>query len=250
MTEYSGSGDLELSLRLLWGRREPRSRGPKPGLDVEAIVSTAIRIADTDGLAGLSMRRIAQELGVGTMSLYRYVRGKSELLTVMLDRVLDEDAAAGPPAGAGWREALAGFAHGYRALLERHPWLLQVSEARPTLGPNGLAGTERLLAALDGSGLGEPEKLHAITAVSNYTQGATRILVEASQAAARTGVSDEQFWAAQTPFLREFLARGDHPHLSRAMDAGVWDGPDTGFEFGLECLLDGIERRAAAARGH
>src|SRR3712207_6789445 len=98
MTEYSGSGDLELSLRLLWGRREPRSRGPKPGLDVETIVTTAIRIADADGLAGLSMRRIAQELGVGTMSLYRYVRGKSELLTVMLDRVLDEDAAAGPPA--------------------------------------------------------------------------------------------------------------------------------------------------------
>ncbi len=250
-TEYSGSGDLELSLRLLWGRREPRTRGPRPGIDVESIVATAIRIADAEGLAAVSMRRIAQELGMGTMSLYRYVRGKAELLTVMLDRVYedDPDRPGGPPPGVGWREGLQHFARGYRKLLEDHPWLLQVSGARPTLGPNGLAGTERMLAVLESSGLDDVRKIQALTAVSNYVLGTTRLLVEASQAASRTGLSDEQFRAAQEPFLTEFLARGDHPHLQRAMAAGAWDTRDDGFEFGLDCLLDGIQKRVDSAAG-
>jgi AcrR family transcriptional regulator len=245
-TEFSGSGDLELSLRLLWGRREPRTRGPKPGLDVETIVRTAIRVADAEGLAAVSMRRIAQELGVGTMSLYRHVKGKSELLTVMLDRVYEDDPNQ-LGEGIGWRAGLEAFAHGYRKLLEDHSWLLQVSEARPTLGPNGLAGTERLLAVLATTGLDERHKIQALVAVSNYVQGSTRLLIEASQAASRTGLSDEQFWAAQEPFLTEFLARGDHPHLLRTMDAGVWESGDDGFQFGLDCLLDGIQKRIEAA---
>ena len=85
MTEYGGSGDPERSLELLWRVRQPSSRGPKPKLDLDQIVSVAIELADEEGLAPLSMRKVAERLGVGTMSLYTYVPGKAELIDLMID---------------------------------------------------------------------------------------------------------------------------------------------------------------------
>src|ERR671915_993295 len=105
MTEYTGRGDPARSMALLWGIQKPPTRGPKPGLQVERIVEAAIRVADAEGLAALSMRRVAGELGVGTMSLYTYVPGKAELLDVMLDTVLAEQARPDEAAG-GWRAGL------------------------------------------------------------------------------------------------------------------------------------------------
>ena len=90
MNEYSGRGDPARSLELLWGARRTPTRGPKPGLSVERIVYAAIELADAEGLAALSMRRVAERLGVGTMSLYTYVPGKAELLDVMVDTVYGE----------------------------------------------------------------------------------------------------------------------------------------------------------------
>ena len=92
--EYAGRGDPRRSLDLLWGDAPRPSRGPKPGLDVATIVAAAIALADADGLDGLSMRRVAERLGVGTMSLYTYVPSKAELLDLMLDTVYGEQAAA------------------------------------------------------------------------------------------------------------------------------------------------------------
>src|SRR5688572_25405481 len=88
--EYSGSGDPAKSLELLWRRRPQPTRGPKPALTVEGIVEAALRIADAEGIGGMSMRRMADELGVGAMTLYRYFPGKAELLDVMLDTVYGE----------------------------------------------------------------------------------------------------------------------------------------------------------------
>ena len=88
--EYLGRGDPKRTIELLWGIRERGARGPKPGLTVDRIVNAAIEIADAEGLEGLSMRRVAERLSVGTMSLYRYVPGKAELLDVMIDRISDE----------------------------------------------------------------------------------------------------------------------------------------------------------------
>lgn len=120
-TEHSGSGDVSRSLELLWGLDERPSRGPKPGLTLDRIVTTAVAVADADGLGALSMRRVATDLGVGTMSLYRYVPGKAELLDLMLDKVAEFDADAHPDPAAGWRPAMEALARGSRQQYQRHP---------------------------------------------------------------------------------------------------------------------------------
>src|SRR5687768_86463 len=109
----SGSGDLNRSLELLWGTGEPAARGPKPGLNLPRIVDAAVALADREGLGALSMRRVAAELGVGTMSLYRHVPGKGELLDLMLDKVggMNEDPSTWDSI-TDWRGALEKLARG------------------------------------------------------------------------------------------------------------------------------------------
>ena len=128
--------NVKLTLELLWGRRERPNRGPKPGLTLERIVASAIAVADAEGLDAVSMRRVAAKLGVGTMSLYRYVPGKNELLDLMLDRVSDPGDAAQRLRGRDWRGVLETYAHGTWDLYTSHPWLLQVNWSRPALGPS------------------------------------------------------------------------------------------------------------------
>ena len=134
-TEYSGSGDPQRTIELLWGVQDRPRRGPKPRLSVHGIAEVAIRIADRDGLAGLSMRRVADEVGVTAMTLYGYLPGKAELLDVMADRVFGELAAVAVEAG-GWRVALERVARQNQALYLAHPWLLQVAVGRPTARPD------------------------------------------------------------------------------------------------------------------
>src|SRR3712207_7579838 len=124
-TEYPGRGDPARTIELLWGTRPRAARGPKPGLTIDRIVAAAIAIADADGLDGLSMRRVAGHLGVGAMSLYRYLPGRAELLDLMVDRVCGEtDRPHDLP--AGWRPRLEHVAQENRRLYERHPWLLGI----------------------------------------------------------------------------------------------------------------------------
>ena len=104
-TEHSGGGDPARTMALLWGTQKRPSRGPKPGLSGGVVVGAAIGVADAEGLPALSMRRVAERLGISTMSLYTYVPGKGELIDVMLDSVMGETAEPGDMAG-GWRERL------------------------------------------------------------------------------------------------------------------------------------------------
>ncbi|MBG0830436.1 TetR/AcrR family transcriptional regulator [Planomonospora sp. ID67723] len=257
-TEYSGRGDVAFSLKVMWGGEERPTRGPRPGLSVARIVEAAIRVADAEGLSALSMRRIATELGVGTMSLYRYVPGKAELVDLMLDTAYGEDLDPERDPGqeaerlraGGWRAGLEQIARGSWALHLRHPWILQVSQARPVLGPSSITGLEIAMRLLDGIGLDDLQMMKVITLVDSYVTGTARLVVEAGQAAQRTGVSDEDFWDAQGPFLMRFLSDERFPTLARAAAAGVFSGDDGdgfGFEFGLQRVLDGIEAFVAAA---
>ncbi|GGT04245.1 TetR family transcriptional regulator [Planobispora rosea] len=254
-TEYSGRGNLSFSLKVMWGGDERPARGPRPGLTIERIVKAAIKVADAEGLTALSMRRIATELGVGTMSLYRYVPGKAELVDLMLDVVYGEDLdperdpeqEAELLRAGGWRAAMEEMARGVLALHLRHPWILQVSQARPIMGPSSIKGIEIALRVLDGIGLDDFEMMKVITLVDAYVTGTARLIVEAGQAAQRTGVSDEQFWQAQEPFMMRFLNDERFATLRRVADAGVFSDDDNGFEFGLQRLLDGVEAYVAAA---
>ncbi|MGW3571435.1 TetR/AcrR family transcriptional regulator [Streptomyces sp. NPDC000941] len=244
-TEHSGSGDISRSLELLWGTGERPSRGPKPGLTLQRIVTAAVAVADAEGLAAVSMRRLSAELGTGTMSLYRYVPGKAELLDLMLDQVQSFDPDAHTP-DLGWRETLEMVARGFWQLYERHPWLLQVDQSRPILGPNAMAGLEFALRGLDGLGLTDRERVHVIVTVEGFATGVARTQLNSATAEKRTGVSDEEFWKAHAPAMEQALASGRFP-MQAALDEDTFMGRGEDiFEFGLGSLLDGIGAFIAA----
>jgi AcrR family transcriptional regulator len=247
----SGSGDIRRSLELMWHGREDPARGPRPGLTLERIVTAAVALADREGIDALSMRKVAAELGVGTMSLYRYVPGKAELVDLMLDHV---DRMGPPPAADGWRARLADAAGGIYRLYLRHPWLLQVNRSRSLLGPNALAGFEYLLATLDGLGLTDRERVAVIVSIDSFVTGLARQNVLLEQIKAETDMTDEEFWGAQGPILADVFASGRFPQVT-ALDHGAFETSyDELLAFGLERLLDGVEafvsrRRPAAAGG-
>ena len=249
-TDYSGGGDPARSLPLLWRDRKRPTRGPKPGLSVERVVAAAVELADAEGLAALSMRRVADRLGVGTMSIYTYVPAKAELLDVMLDTVLAE--VARPDGAGGWRAGLELKAREDWALYHRHPWILQVSPARALLGPNETELFEAALSAVASTGLSGTEMVLVVSLVSEYTRGAAQSAVGAALAEQRTGISDEQWWAAREPLFDKYFDPGRYPNITRVSTQGAFDQPPgdatylvaqarQAFEFGLPRVLDGIE---------
>ena len=246
-TEYSGAGDPLRSMALLWrsGERQPSPRGSKPGLSVDRIVVAAIEIGDAEGLSALSMRRVADRLDVGTMSLYTYVPGKAELIDVMIDTVLGEVAHSADVAG-GWRERLEHVARENWALFLRHAWILQVATtARPPMGPNVLAKYDYELRTLEGTGLSDVEIDSCLTLVLGFVQGAARLAVETAAAESVTGRSDLEWWEANAPLLEKVFDASKFPTAARVGAAAgeayqaAFD-PQLAFEFGLARVLDGI----------
>ncbi|GAA2270740.1 TetR family transcriptional regulator [Streptomyces ruber] len=239
-TETSGSGDIARTLELLWDTGKRPSRGPKPGLTLDQIVEAAVRVADAEGLEAVSMRRIATELGTGTMSLYRYVPGKAELLDLMLDRVQSLDANPVTRHDGSWRGALEAMAHASLALHRRHPWLLQINQTRPVLGPSALDTMEAVLAYIKPMGLTDPELVSVLIMVDGYVAGAARTQLYAQDAERRTGLTDAEFWQAQEPVLEKAMTSGRYPVMASLSDDTF--GPDFDhFEFGLQRILDGLE---------
>lgn len=253
----TGSGDTARSLELLWGTGERPSRGPKPGLTLERIVTAAVAVADAEGLAAVSMRRLSTELGTGTMSLYRYVPGKAELLDLMLDRVLGEplpaatEEPAGRPAGADpagpsgagpadWRAAIDTMARSYLDNLHRHPWLLKINQARTVLGPSALRGLDLALAGLRGMGLRDPELIGVIITVNSFVEGLARSRADAAEAVRQTGLSDEEFWDRQRPYLERAMLSGAYPMMAN-MAEDTFSAEFDHFEFGLGRLIAGFE---------
>jgi AcrR family transcriptional regulator len=254
-TDYSGSGDPARSLPLLWRDQKRPTRGPRPGLSVDQVVVAAIELADAEGLAALSMRRVADRLGVGTMSLYTYVPGKAELLDLMLDAVLAEEARLG--ADAGWRAGLELRAREDWALYHRHPWILQISPGRALLGPNETDLFEATLGVVEGIGLSGDEMVLVVSLVAEYTRGAAQTAVGAAQAERRTGISDEEWWKAREPLFDKYFNPARYPTVTRVASTGAFEPPAgdqaytvavarRSFEFGLLRVLDGIEAFVAA----
>jgi AcrR family transcriptional regulator len=236
-TGDDGDEQVPRALAQLWRQDVPPQRSR--GLSRAAIVATAVEIADADGLAAVSMARIAERLRCGTMSLYRHVANKDELITFMLA------AAPGPPPARRprirWRTALTEWARGLWEVYHRHPWMLQASTAGPPADPGQIAWLEAGLATLSATGLPERDKLTAVMAVLHFVRGAAALDIDAAG-------GRSQDYAA---LLRAVLDPARFPTLTATLAAGAFDGGGDSlaeFDTGLRVVLDGVDSRVAAAR--
>ncbi|WP_433348892.1 TetR/AcrR family transcriptional regulator [Micromonospora sp. CA-111912] len=242
--ERKGKIDPARSLAILWRTREPTSRSAGPGLSVDRIVRAAIEIADAEGIDALTMRRVSEALGVGTMSVYTYVPGKAELLDVMVDTLYGE---IGRPVDApgGWRARLEQVARENLGLYRAHPWLLRAETSRPVLGPNMLAKYDYELGTVAGIGLDDVEMDAVLTLVLGHVKSAARAALDVADLERETGMTDGQWWQSHAPWLERFMKSGSYPTASRVGSAageahGAAYGPEYAFEFGLQRVLDGV----------
>lgn len=239
MTEQSSDRvELPRGIKSMWGLDEGGRRGPKPGLTAHAIATTAVDIADAEGLAAVSMSRVAKSLGFTAMSLYRYVDSKQDLAEMMVDASYGDP----PPIKKtlSWRKQTAEWARANVAQLRRHPWALQVQFDGPPVGPHSTAWMEVGLRALSGTGLDMQPKLSALLLIEGYV----RSNVALAQQFTKDETADAELGAEYTARLRLLAAPDRFPEVAAAVagDALVDEGefPEDEFEFGLAVVLDGI----------
>ena len=244
--------DPARTLGLLWRVDAKPSR---TGLSVDAIVDAAIELADANGLESVSMRNVAEHLGVGAMSLYTHVPGREDLADLMIDRALaglysrvDEPSSV----AGGWRPAMHFVAERNWTLYQRHSWLLEAEGARPVLGPHTNDKYEAELRPLVGIGLSDVEIDSVLTLVLTHVSGTARALAGVARVKEQSGMSDAQWWAATAPILERVMERERFPVSSRIGTAAAtsYDAasdPVHAYRFGLECILDGVE--ALVSRG-
>lgn len=234
----------------IWARPEPAARLPR--FSRERIAQVALAIADAEGFGAVTMRRVAAELGSGTMSLYRYIATKADLAALLDDALMGETVIPDGELPADWRAALAMIARWTRDVYLRHPWAIAAlqgeaggSQSAP-MGPNGLRHFEQSLAALDGAPFDMRGKLDLLTIVDDYVMGHVLRTAEMhSRARAQASPAET---AEIMKFVEAQLKSGRFPQLqAMAQDP---DGPsviDAGrleqrFELGLNALIDGAFR--------
>jgi DNA-binding transcriptional regulator YhcF (GntR family) len=220
--------------------RPQRVSRPTPGPAAERIVEAAVRVADTEGLATMSMRRLAAELGLAPMSLYQHVASKDDLVLLMIDRAFGSvPLPTRPP--ASWRAALETSSRTQWACFRRHPWLAPaMSLTRPQAVPSALAHTEWALQALDGRGLDRVTAFNVHITLFGYVRGMAINLESERQAEADSGMTNDEWMDAHVGALGSLMATGDFPMVER-ITTGEYDFDlDALFEFGLQRMLDGL----------
>lgn len=237
------------TLPLLWrhvlpAADEPPRRGRRPKVSVDDVVDAAIELADRDGLAALSMRTLAEQLGVGAMTLYSYVASRDDLVVLMFDQVLGRTEL--PPHEGDLRARLTRVAEVQLADWRAHPWLLDVVGVRPWLGPNVADRYEWQLSAVEGVGLDDVEMDQAVTLVVGFATNIARAEHAVRQAERQSGMTDLEWWEDNAEELGRVMAARDYPIAGRvgsavgeAYQAGT--DPRRELEFGLARILDGIE---------
>ena len=251
MSSASENNVREQTAEPIWTQPPPGQR--KPRYTREQIAAAALRIADAEGYEAVSMRRVAAELGAGTMTLYHYVRTKDDLRALMDDAIMGELLIPHDELPGDWRAAIREIAHRTRDVFRRHPWALTARESEGEGGPNGMRHFEQSLAAVAPTGLGPDERLEIIAMVDDYVYGFAMRESAAPEGASLDDVPDALF-----EYLQRLLDTGEYPHIQELAGGGeprevfgrimaaMFD--ERRFDRGLDRLLDGvardIERRA------
>jgi AcrR family transcriptional regulator len=226
----------------------PRGRGRNrllPALSRAEIVDAAIAVADAQGADAVTMRNVADVLGAGPMSLYWHVANKEHLLDLMLDALIAE--AEVPEPSGEWRADLQALARSRRAMLRRHEWAMKFMGGRPPLGPGTMLNMERSLAIVDGMGLDVATSMRVLETVLTYVLGA--VLRETGEMRGQrdqeqAGITMEEWEPLRSAWRDRLAADGRFTRVVRFLDERIDPDAeqtrDERFEFGLNCMLDGL----------
>lgn len=255
----AGACETDREQRITDHIRRQRARGAQTrprdrGLSQQEIVAAAIAVADAEGPEAISMRRIAREVRAGVMSLYWHVASKEELIGLMLE-TLEAGFQVPDPTG-NWRADLQELAHRQRAGMLRHPWVMEFVASRPPSGPNDARNLEAMLGTVAGLGLDARMTMDILMTVVTYVMGAVLREVQEMRSdqdqAAREETMTAEETRAEAEQIHEWLgASSQFPNIARMMaekvDPDAAETRDARFDFGLDCVLDGIAGRLPAA---
>lgn len=242
MTEET-EPQLPRGIALSWGIAERPQKGPKRELSLEGIIDAAVAIADAEGLAAVSMARVASSLGFTTMSLYRYVTSKDELVQLMQNAA---SVVLIPPLDESqdWRDGLREWSASVHAAYRRHPWILDLPVGSVPMSPSDLAMVDWAMRILRDLPLSQAEKMSTLLLLSGYTRSVG--MLERDLTATDPADSNPEHHAA----LRQLVTEELFPYLYPIVQSGVYTGDDAAAagdtdedaSFGLERILDGVER--------
>ena len=253
-TERAGE-ELHRRSGLLWDAQLRAGRGPKPTVNREDVVQAAISVADKDGLAALTMHAVAERLGFTTMALYRYFPNKEALIDAAVDAALGTPPIKNGPR-EGWRKEVKHWAYAKRAMLCSRPWLAELPFVAAPHGPNWLSWHEALLQTIADTGLSPEDMMDVLSVIHGYVSGSSDTAISLARAISR-GVSFEEWAQAVGSDLCRAINDPRYPILSAILSsksggiskksplparAGRPRTMDESFDFGLERVLDGIER--------
>jgi AcrR family transcriptional regulator len=248
MMETGQEEDLPPAVALLWRARRTPRRGPRPALSLDRITEAAIEIADEEGLATVSMARIAERLGFTTMSLYRYVSGKEDILALMSDAGTEVPAGSfRRPEDKGWREGLERWCLAQYDLMMRRRWIADLAFYTLPVGPNRMAWIDRGLECLEGTPLSPADRFAVIGLLSQHALGEVRLQSEVERLA----------WSGFEALLHRLADPVAHPSIHRALgegqiepagDATPEDDGRVDALFRLRTVLDGVEALIARER--
>ncbi|QOV36008.1 TetR/AcrR family transcriptional regulator C-terminal domain-containing protein [Streptomyces ferrugineus] len=227
----------------LWERMDRPAPVPRASLTLERIAAAAVELADEEGGAAVTMRRLATKLGVTPMAAYRHVSGKDDLWALMIDRVSRDLAVPEDP--EDWREVLRSYALQTRELMLAHPWMAAMPTTVVLLTPSRLAVAERGLSALDAHDLDADSVMAALRAVTSFVHGSAQTEIALRDYQERNGwTGGDETRQALAPQMRYLMSTGRYPVFERyagtatRKDDRAWE-----FTFGLDCVLDGIGQR-------
>ena len=245
--DHEAIKNLPVGAAISWGLVKPSKRGPKREMNIKQIVETAIAIADKDGLAAVSMNRVASALGFTAMSLYRYIPSKNDLLLLMQEAAIDFSI---PPVNknSDWREDMREYVGATIKVFRDHPWYGDIPISSVPITPNNLVFVDWMLRIMRGFPLSDYEKMSFLLLISSYARSVGLIQRDMDRAV-QAGSSPEEFSGLNyTEALKQLVQPDRFPDLHPVVMSGTYTGENDidnlvgdDFDFGLERILDGIQ---------
>ncbi len=229
---------------VMWGVAPETVPRRGTGLDRTTIVRAAIAIADADGMDAVTMRRVADRLNTGPMSLYRYVPDKDALVSMMVDEVIGEPGSRGSDElPAHWRDALRHVAELIWDVCQTHPWYPEAIMVRPPLTPNGAAGLDLCLSIFDDYDLDIATKMLFVGMIQYSVVGAALLTAGEGRTRDRMDLTEEEVMDQGAPFIKAMIESGRYPRVVEFITKAEHISEKEEVMRNVDLILDGIATR-------